>query len=294
MKNIKIFYTEEMNVEIKFASPSPGKPKVVVKQWLENYSDLIKITSFNPIKPEQFYLVHQKQHVDNILSCKRRNGLGTTHKELAQSLVWTTGSFLEAAKYALNNEVAVSPTSGFHHANYEKAHGYCTFNGLMVAARVLLLEGLTKKVGIFDCDMHYGDGTIDIINKLGLSDQVIHLTANRDYPYEANYFLEQMPYLLESFKDCDIIFYQAGADPHIDDPYGGFLTSEQLRLRDRIVFNYCKINKIPIVWNLAGGYQEDKLSDGSISIQKVLDIHNATMEECIKVYIDIEKTPAQK
>ena len=70
--------------------------------------------------------------------------------------------------------------------------------------------------------------------------------------------------------------YQAGADPHVNDPLGGDLTTEQMLERDRIVFKFAKNNNIPIVWNLAGGYQKD--------FSKVLEIHENTLKACIEVY----------
>ena len=54
---------------------------------------------------------------------------------------------------------------------------------------------------------------------------------------------------------CSVLLYQAGADPHIDDPLGGALTSSQLARRDTIVFDGCRVLGLPIAWNLAGGYQ---------------------------------------
>jgi acetoin utilization deacetylase AcuC-like enzyme len=83
---------------------------------------------------------------------------------------------------------------------------------------------------------------------------------------------------LEYFKDCDILFYQAGADAHIDDPLGGLLTTAQMKARDRLVFNFAKDNNIPLVWNLAGGYQDP--------VAKVVQLHMNTLEECIAVYGD--------
>ncbi len=64
-----------------------------------------------------------------------------------------------------------------------------------------------------------------------------------------------------------------------------FINNEEMRKRDYLVLRFAKENNIPIVWNLAGGYQET-IKDGSRSIQKVLDIHNATMEETIKIFCD--------
>ena len=72
-----------------------------------------------------------------------------------------------------------------------------------------------------------------------------------------------------------------GADPHINDPLGGWLTTEQLAERDRLVFSAAKRLGIPIAWNLAGGYQIDE--DGGIS--KVIEIHNNTMLACTETYL---------
>jgi hypothetical protein len=63
---------------------------------------------------------------------------------------------------------------------------------------------------------------------------------------------------------------------HVEDPLGGFLTTKQLARRDQIVFSLAKTMGIPVVWNLAGGYQEP--------VYEVLKIHNATMRACIAAY----------
>ena len=82
--------------------------------------------------------------------------------------------------------------------------------------------------------------------------------------------------LKKQFHDCELLLYQAGADPHVEDPLGGFLTTEQMRMRDKIVFKVAKKLGIPIVWNLAGGYQDP--------IEKVLELHENTLLECIDTY----------
>ncbi|MDD3051408.1 MAG: histone deacetylase, partial [Candidatus Cloacimonetes bacterium] len=73
---------------------------------------------------------------------------------------------------------------------------------------------------------------------------------------------------------CSILFYQAGADPHVDDPLGGILTTEEMRKRDEIVFGFAKNTGIPIVWNLAGGYQSP--------VSKVLDLHENTYRMAVR------------
>jgi hypothetical protein len=62
----------------------------------------------------------------------------------------------------------------------------------------------------------------------------------------------------------------------VDDPLGGWLTTAQLRERDGCVFAGCKAQRLPIAWNLAGGYQTPE--------RKVLDIHDNTMIECLAAF----------
>ena len=175
--------------------------------------------------------------------------------------------------------MAIAPCSGFHHAGHAGGGGFCTFNGLMVSAAVLLDEGRVDQVGILDCDMHYGDGTDAIIEKLHLKSRVLHYTAGAklNQPSHAKPFLRMLPAIVESFADCDVLIYQAGADPHIDDQLGGWLTTEELIERDQIVFETAHRIGLPVAWNLAGGYQTP--------LRRVLDIHDNTLRACAKTYL---------
>ncbi len=169
-----------------------------------------------------------------ILAGRLHNGFGNTSREVAASLPYTSGAMLAAARAAIAQRTAtIAPCSGFHHASYDEASGFCTFNGLMVTARVLLAEGLAHRVGIFDADMHYGDGTDDILAQTGET-RVEHCTVGEHYtdPSQAITFLQRLPMMLRRFEGCDVLLYQAGADPHIDDPLGGWLSTKELALRE--------------------------------------------------------------
>jgi acetoin utilization deacetylase AcuC-like enzyme len=218
-----------------------------------------------------------------ILAGRAPNGFGNRSVEVAGSLPFTTGAMLAAARHAVSRGgFAAAPCSGFHHAHYRSVEGFCTFNGLMVTACALRDEGLVRRVGILDCDMHYGNGTDSIIEHLRARSWVRHFTAGRDFhrPSEAEGFLAELPDVVETMRDCDVVLYQAGADPHIDDPLGGWLTTEQLRRRDAIVFTELRRHGVPVAWNLAGGYQQEP--DGSIP--KVLEIHDNTAIECVRSF----------
>lgn len=280
---IPVFFNEKMVANVILSSPSPRKPLEVINEWKNKYNQSIEIIDFFPLERKDFYLAHDKEHVDKILDLKKKNGFSTKHKEIAESLYWTSASFYHAAKKSLETKIAVSPTSGFHHAGYNQAWGYCTFNGLLVSARKMLNEGSVKTIGILDYDYHQGDGSEDIIHRFNMYENIIHITGKTGYSREKDLFFDEMPFMLESLKEVDIIYYQAGADQHIDDPLGGFLNSEEMRKRDYLVLRFAKENNIPIVWNLAGGYQEE-INGEHRSIQKVLDIHNATFEETIRIF----------
>ena len=145
----------------------------------------------------------------------------------------------------------------------------------MVTALVLKAEGKVKRIGILDCDQHYGDGTAEIMDELAIG-WIRHITQGHGYSSDAIQFIRELPDIVRSFAGCDLLIYQAGADPHINDPLGGFLTTNELAVRDRIVFSVAKSIGIPVVWNLAGGYQEP--------LARVLEIHRNTMLACVAEY----------
>jgi len=272
MKTIPVFFTPKMTANAESFSPSAAKPVLAVESWSELN---IPITIITPpaVTTEQLSLAHDADYVEGVLNCTKYNGFGNRLPDVAAALPFTSGAMVAAAREAISNGlVAVAPVSGFHHAGYFDGGGYCTFNGLMVTAMML-----GCKVGILDCDQHYGDGTDNIIRHLNL-DNVVHYTAGNKYHKESQVveFLEHIPTLMERFSGCKVILYQAGADPHINDPLGGWLTTEQLAKRDRLVFETAKAMKLPVAWDLAGGYQKD--------IRKVLDIHDNTMRQCWATY----------
>jgi acetoin utilization deacetylase AcuC-like enzyme len=274
---IDVYYTPRQLACPDSSSPSPRKPAWVVQDWLDQ-GFAVRVIEPVAARREQMALAHPRPYVDGMLRCERMNGFRGRQKDVADSLPWTCGSFLSAARGALDNgRVACSPTSGFHHAGVETAYGYCTFNGLMVSALVLKAEGKVRRVGILDCDQHYGDGTADIIDRQHI-DWIRHVSRERLDPQEGEPFLAELPDVVRGFGDCDLLMYQAGADPHVHDPLGGFLTTAQISRRDRIVFTIALEIGIPVVWNLAGGYQEP--------FDEVLKIHRNTMAQCLAAYLD--------
>ena len=282
---LPLFYDPRMVAPRTSYSPSSAKPTQVVESWRARGIPLVD-HPVTPVTVDELALAHDRDYVEGVLSHRIANGFGNRDARVAASLPWTSGAMLSAARHVLRSgaPVALAPCSGFHHAGHDDGGGFCTFNGLMVTAAALHAEGLAKRVGILDCDFHYGDGTTDIVRKLGASQWVEHCTAGAAFhaPRQASeFFASWLPESLEAMTGCDVVLYQAGADPHVKDPLGGFLTTAQLRKRDAVVFRTLAARGIPVVWNLAGGYQTKP--DGSIPA--VLEIHDNTLLACAETYL---------
>lgn len=321
---LPVYFSQFMQQKNNSFSPSSSKPAMVIADWQKHFSNQVAIHSVIPLDKTVFKQIHSSDYVDGIFNGTLPNGFGLKDAHFSDTFCYTSGSLYQASLHALKTGIAISPTSGFHHAGYKKAEGFCTFNGLALISKMLFEQHHVKKIGILDFDMHYGNGTEELLERHHMS-YVTHYTAGHyfDLHYPAlnflkpavkafynrlffkkqsnqsaltaqpklrqkllankgkgNQFIEQLPSILKEFKNCDIIIYQAGADQHINDPYGGLLTYEQMIKRDETVFSFARKNRIPLVWNLAGGYQRDAHG----SIEPVLQCHRNTFEACLKIY----------
>ncbi len=270
---MKVFFCPAMVVDAQSYSPSAAKPGLAVASWQQR-GWALDLVAPAPVTPAQLYRAHDPAYVEAVLAGRRANGFGNRSPAVAASLRYTSGALVAATREALAaGGVTCAPVSGFHHAGYDFGGGFCTFNGLMVAALEVLGTGAARRVGILDCDMHYGNGTDHIIRHLGLQEAVSHYTAGAQ-DLEAVPFLAALPGLIrDRFAGCDVLIYQAGADPHRDDPLGGWMTTAQLARRDALVFQTALAMGLPVAWDLAGGYQRD--AEGGI--RPVLEIHDNTM-----------------
>ena len=147
LTKVPVFYSEAMTAATKSFSPSAAKPRAVLESW--------KTLPFD--RRDRAFAGRQgglrartrPALVDGVLSGTIRNGFGNTDGTVSRSLPFTNGTMLAAAREAIRNtQVAVAPCSGFHHARYGSAAGFCTFNGLMVAALALQAYGEATRVGI--------------------------------------------------------------------------------------------------------------------------------------------------
>lgn len=275
LRPIPVFYSERQTAERNESfSPSAQKPALVVQAWLATGIPLA-IVEPEPATVEELSRAHDRRYVEDVLSGRRANGFGNRLPEVNATLPWTSGSLRSAVMHAIRTgESCFSPSSGFHHAGYADGAGFCTFNGLMVAALALHAEDPSARVAIVDCDRHEGDGTSEIIARTGSGGWIAHYTFGAEDvdASSADDWLRRLPAIVDrTIAGCAVAIYQAGADPHIDDPLGRILTTEQMAERDRIVFTRCAEAGVPVVTNLAGGYQTP--------VGNVVALHVQTLRE---------------
>jgi acetoin utilization deacetylase AcuC-like enzyme len=156
-----------------------------------------------------------------------------------------------------------SLSSGLHHADHRSGTGFCTVNGLGVAAWYAKETWECRRVLILDFDAHCGGGTARFIeaNEMDWVDQ-IDLSTNWFDDYESNEsrqlyvaagedeYLDKVREILNdvTWADYDLVLYNAGVDPHPQISIKGLAT------RDRLVFNRVADENTPCVYVLAGGY----------------------------------------
>ena len=271
---IPVFYSPAMVADSESFSPSAGKPALAVESW--QFLGLpLQFHTPQPLSAEQFGVAHDPEFVADVLSCRSANGFGNRRRPWLPACRWTNGAMLSAAREALKNKIgAIAPCSGFHHAGYDFAGGYCTFNGLMVTAAVSAWPRGRRTRSASSTSTSTGAMAHRTLSIACTSTRRSCITAQSEYsrPAKAEAFLAAIPKILERFADCDLMLYQAGADPHIDDPLGGWLTTDQLYRRDRACSRGSSvwISLSPGTWPVA------TRTTRTGGIRPVLDIHDNT------------------
>ena len=182
------------------------------------------------------------------------------------------GGTVAATRHALEHGLAMNLAGGTHHAFPDHGEGFCVFNDVAVAIRLLRRDRLVRRVAVVDLDVHQGNGTHAIF--AGDADvYTFSMHGGKNYPFHkvsGTLDLElpdgtgddaylallcaTLPRVLAA-SSPDLVVYIAGADPHEGDRLGRLaLTFDGLARRDAFVLDSCREVGIPVAITIGGGY----------------------------------------
>ncbi len=243
-----------------------------------------------PASDGELALAHEPCYVtavaEGLLSAAEQREIGFPWSpRMAERARRSVGATVAAARAALidGQGVAANLAGGTHHSYAHKGSGYCVFNDVAVAARLMQAEWHRAqrqllRVAVIDLDVHQGNGTASIFQQ---DDTVFTLSLHgaKNFPFrkEASDLDVELPdgcgdgayldaldgalralWAHHGAQPPGLVFFLAGADPHEDDRLGRLaLTTEGLVERDRRVLKDCFDRGVPVALSMAGGYGRD-------------------------------------
>ncbi len=253
-----------------------------VYEWLvrDGIADLHQFHFPERAPDAWLHLAHASHYVDAYCQgtldarAMRRIGLPWSAALVNRTCTALGGTVL-TAQLALQVGLACNTAGGTHHAFYDFGSGFCIFNDLAVASRLLVQQGKAQRILIIDLDVHQGDGTAAILHadekiftfsmhcadnfpfRKQQSDLDIELPVGTEDDLYLRTLAGILPDLLSQVRP-DFIFYDAGVDPHIEDALGKLaLTDAGLYQRDHYVLDTCLRYGKPVATVIGGGYQRD-------------------------------------
>lgn len=289
---MKVMYSEQFICD-DFRVDTKTKAADVAASLTTNPIPGVELVAPEAATPKQLELVHWRGYVKALMTGEPEerailNGLGTWSPSLRDSVLASTGGVIAAAREAVAHGTnSGSLSSGLHHAKYRFGSGYCTVNGLVIAARVVLSNG-AKRILVVDLDAHCGGGTAKLIDGVEGIEQVdVSVSAYDGYSGIANArlalcdgesYLSVVAAELARVDDpgsIDLVLYNAGMDPHERCHTGGVpgITTEVLAAREEMVFAWTARWGIPTAFVLAGGY-----ANRDLPREELAGLHRLTVE----------------
>ncbi|GBF17764.1 acetoin utilization protein AcuC [Rhodococcus sp. Br-6] len=298
---MKVYYSPDY-VGAAYGFDTTRKAAWIADSLVHRPIDGVELLAPPPLTAGDLERVHDREYVRAV-----RTGEPSYLAE-SQGFAWdpalwpmvlaSNGGVLAAARNALDDGVAGSLSSGLHHAKRDRGDGFCTFNGLVVAAKTLLDEGAVSSVLILDLDAHCGGGTAQLIDRdpriwhedvsVSAFDHYSGHTnsAPWDVDHADDYLLavKQAVAQADRLGPFDLCLYNAGMDPYQGCGVGGLdgITAEILAQREQNVFDWCRQRRIPIAFVLAGGYIGSRLDQTTL-----VDLHRLTVAEGARMPIRV-------
>ena len=247
---------------------------------------------------EQLELVHDARYVaavlDGTLEAREQRRIGFPWSpEMAERARRSVGATIAAARQALTDGISANLAGGTHHGFPDHGEGYCVFNDVAVASRVMQRDRGVARILVVDLDVHQGNGTAAAFaDDPTVFTFSMHAAGNFPFRKERSDLDVELPdgtgdddYLAALDRALgeavnrgrpELLFYVAGADPYEGDRLGKLkLTIDGLRARDRRVFDAAATVGVPVVVTMAGGYCAD--------VETIARIHANTLREAAAI-----------
>jgi histone deacetylase 11 len=201
---------------------------------------------------------------------------------------YATGGTILACRRALEHGLAINLGGGFHHASAARGEGFCAYADIPLAAAVLHAEERVRTVLVVDLDAHQGNGTASVFRdwpwaaildvyeddlfptQKELEDYPLPVPAGLTGPEYLEFVRRSVPEALDSVRP-DLVIYNAGSDPFVDDPLTRLqLSRADLAARDLLVVRLVRERAIPLALVLSGGYSSESWRIHAASIAGLL------------------------
>ena len=287
---MQAFYADQFVLTLPAGHPFPMQKYRRLRERVAAELPALRLAQAPAASDGQLALAHTPRYVaavaEGLLSPAEQREIGFPWSpSMVERARRSVGATVAAARAALigGEGIAANLAGGTHHAQSDKGSGYCVFNDVAVAARLMQAEWHRQqrrllRVAVIDLDVHQGNGTAAIFQD---DDTVFTLSLHgaRNFPFrkvagdldvdlpdgcgDVDY-LEALEAALGELwarhgdAPPGLVFYLAGADPHEGDRLGRLkLSTEALAERDRRVFGACHERGIPVAVSMAGGYGRD-------------------------------------
>jgi acetoin utilization deacetylase AcuC-like enzyme len=220
-----------------------GRIEAVVKV----IRDKVTFVQAIPAVDEDIAAVHTKSHIAEV-----------TREGLYDIAALAAGGAIQAAEIGLKEPCFGLIRPPGHHASANSAWGFCFFSNMAIALEKLSREKKIDSALVLDFDLHFGDGTVNI---LGGKDYVSILNPKAS---DRGRYVDEIKKFLES-RQVDIIGISAGFDHHEDD-WGGLLATSDYKKIGRLVKEAAQRNKGGYFAILEGGYNHQVLGQNVMAL----------------------------
>lgn len=243
---MKVIFHEDF-YQVYTSDPAAAAGRMEAVMAVIDSAPGVEIIQANPASEADIALAHTEAHMAHV----ERRGLYPIAALAAGGVIQAATHGLEAPAFGL-----IRPPG--HHASADTSWGFCYFNNMAVALQRLKSDGKIQRAYVLDIDLHFGDGTVNILK--GKDYVAIHncVSANREA------YLEEVAEEMEAC-DADLIGISAGFDNHEAD-WGGTLTTDDYRDIGRMVRAASRRTGGGCFGILEGGYNHQVLGHNVLAL----------------------------